>query len=96
MVEILGLPQGPTLPKKLVDPVRSEALPGVQDAAKFVAPARPQDDMYVVWHDTPGKDVIPLAIEVRNGISYNPRRAPFAQDTLAMAGVQESFDFVRV
>src|SRR5580765_6920023 len=63
------LPQGDNLYRQaLVDFVRSERFPTVQDAAQCVARHRPDNDMGMVGHHNPRAQLVALTLEETNRV----------------------------
>ena len=96
MVISIVLPDIARAPETMVDFMRSEGFPGVDDFRKVVAWEWLHDDVNVVGHDTPGMQDVALALKIPEGPGDKVRDYRLTEEALAMPGIEELLNPLRV
>ena len=81
------LPETPIPFQQGIDFLCRERFPAMLDVLERIALTRPDDDVHMVWHQAPGKDVVSLAVEVLEGIADDLRDGGVLELAGAVSGV---------
>jgi hypothetical protein len=86
------LPDIAAAPNVLVDLMRTERFPRVEDFAEIKAGKRSQQRMDMVGHHHPGDKIIALSVKVFQGTGNDLRERWLSENAGAMSGIQPLLD----
>ena len=91
VVVILPLPEGAFEVEQLVAPVRTKRLPGLDNRCERMTRKETNNNVYVVWHDTPGEKAITLIVKMGQRAGHFVSNGRISQVTRSCSRIEVLF-----
>jgi hypothetical protein len=91
MIEILTLPKNSSPLQKAIRHECGEGFPRVKDSVQFVFAERGKNNVYVIRHHAPPKEIVARTLKMLNRIGHNFGNTRIAHVALAEPAIEATF-----